>query len=129
MRGWAEAHPGLVYKDLRLSDGQVVATGDVVQVHYQIALGEEREGDPAWIDDSWERGQPFRLCIGAGEVLKGVDQAMVGMRVAGTRRMVLSPEWAYGDRALAELVPSGSVLTVQVYVIMKEESADTGGVE
>lgn len=126
---WIEIEPGLSYCDLRKSDGEPIAAGDTVQAHYQVALGDVRDGEPPWIDNSWERTKPFRFCIGAGEVLKGIDVAVVGMRVVGERRVVLAPEWAYGERGLAELVPRGSTLTIQIYIVMKEESEPTGGPE
>jgi len=126
---WTEIEPGLSYLDLRKSDGEPIATGDIVQVHYQVALGDLRDGQPPWIDSSWEKPKPFQFRIGAGEVLKGIDVGVAGMRVAGERRMVLAPEWAYGERGLAELVPGGSTLTIQVYIVMKEEPERTGGAE
>ncbi|WP_433172713.1 FKBP-type peptidyl-prolyl cis-trans isomerase [Actinoallomurus sp. CA-150999] len=124
---WIEIEAGLLYRDLRKSDGEPIAVGDTVRVHYQVALGDIREGEPRWTDSSWERTVPFRFRIGAGEVLKGVDAAVVGMRVASERRIVLSPEWAYGERGLSDIIPGASTLTVQVYIVMKEDSEELGG--
>ena len=96
-----------------------------MRVHYQVALGKQLDGLLHWIDNSWDRTSPFRFKIGACEVLKGVDLAVVGMRVAEERRIILSPAWAYGQHGLGDLIPKSSTLTLQIYIVMKE-TAETG---
>lgn len=117
---WVEIEPGILCCNLRKSDGETVDSGDLIRVHYELAVGAEREGTPIWVDSSWVRTSPFRFKVGAGQVLKGVDLAVPGMRVAEERRIIIGPEWAYGDRGLGDLIPMRSTLTLQIYVAIKE---------
>ena len=70
MATWIQVAPGLTYNEVRRSDGQMVVAGDRVVVHYTLALGEVPEGEPAWLENTWEKSAPFKFTVGAGEVLK-----------------------------------------------------------
>jgi peptidylprolyl isomerase len=69
-----------------------VKSGDTVKVHYtgKLVSGE--------IFDSSEEGEPFSFTVGAGQVIEGFDQALVGMQVGETKEIVIPPEQAYGER-------------------------------
>ena len=83
----------LEIKDLWEGDGPVARAGDTVSVHYvgvSFSTGEE-------FDASWNRGQPLRFTLGAGQVIPGWDQGVQGMRVGGRRQLVIPPHLAYGE--------------------------------
>src|SRR5687768_7590095 len=88
--------PGdLVSEDLVQGDGQEVQAGDTAQVQYVgVSWSTGRE-----FDSSWDRGaQPFGFPVGAGRVITGWDQGVVGMRAGGRRLLVIPPDQGYGDR-------------------------------
>ena len=83
----------LEIRDLWEGDGPVATAGDTVSVHYvgvAFSTGEE-------FDASWNRGQPLRFRLGAGQVILGWDQGVQGMRVGGRRQLVIPPHLAYGE--------------------------------
>src|SRR5581483_6181687 len=81
-------------EDLVVGDGDEAVKGSKVAVHYvgvAFSTGEE-------FDASWNRGQPFRFKVGAGNVIPGWDQGVAGMRVGGRRRLTIPSAMAYGAR-------------------------------
>jgi peptidylprolyl isomerase len=85
----------LVINDLIVGNGATAAAGDKVTVQYV--------GD-SWttkheFDASWNRGQPFTLTLGAGEVIPGWDQGILGMKVGGRRELIIPPGLGYGCNA------------------------------
>lgn len=85
--------PGeLRIEDLEEGDGPEARSGDQVSVHYvgvDFESGEE-------FDSSYDRGRPFQLQIGAGQVIPGWEQGLEGMKVGGRRQLVIPPGLAYG---------------------------------
>nr|WP_206313670.1 FKBP-type peptidyl-prolyl cis-trans isomerase [Streptomyces coryli] len=80
-------------KDLWEGEGPVAKAGDNVAVHYvgvSFSSGEE-------FDASWNRGQPLRFQLGAGQVIPGWDNGVQGMKVGGRRQLIIPPHLAYGD--------------------------------
>jgi peptidylprolyl isomerase len=80
--------------DVTEGGGAEAATGDTVTVEYvgvSYSSGEE-------FDSSWERPEPFSFQLGAGEVIPGWDQGIVGMKVGGRRQLVIPPDLAYGKQ-------------------------------
>lgn len=75
----------------------IVKSGDAVKVHY---TGKLNTGD---VFDSSEGAEPLAFTVGAGEVIPGFDQAMLGMQIGETKDVVIDPEQAYGNR-IEELV-------------------------
>lgn len=69
-----------------------VKTGDLVKVHY---TGKLETGE---VFDSSEEGEPLSFTVGAGEVIDGFDQALIGMQVGESKEVVIPPEQAYGER-------------------------------
>lgn len=94
--------------DLEVGEGDEVAVGDTVEVHYVGVLfdgGEE-------FDASWDRGQPFSFTVGAGGVIQGWDDGVVGMKVGGRRRLVIPPELAYGESGQSGIPPDSTLVFV-----------------
>ncbi|TMH46696.1 MAG: FKBP-type peptidyl-prolyl cis-trans isomerase, partial [Betaproteobacteria bacterium] len=82
----------LVQEDLVVGAGTRAAAGDDVVVHY---VGWMAEGMQQF-DSSRARRDPLDFSLGAGDLIKGFDQGVIGMRVGGKRRLVIPPALAYG---------------------------------
>jgi FKBP-type peptidyl-prolyl cis-trans isomerase FkpA len=111
---------GLRYRDDRKSDGAPVTLGDLVRVHYQVAIGNSDdlgESDDAWIDDSWAREAPIAFRVGSGRVIRGVDEGVQGMTLASYRTLLVPPALAFGARGVPNRVPSEATLTFKLYVV------------
>ena len=80
------------YKDIVEGTGPVAKSGDKVTVQYEgIGFDSKKE-----FDSSWSRNEPFSFTLGGGEVIKGWDQGVEGMKVGGRRELVLPASLAYG---------------------------------
>ncbi len=79
--------------DLKVGDGAEVKAGDKVSIQYVgIACSTGKQ-----FDSSWDRGQPFDVTIGTGQVIPGWDQGIPGMKVGGQRLLVIPADLAYGS--------------------------------
>ncbi|MFF1925117.1 FKBP-type peptidyl-prolyl cis-trans isomerase [Streptomyces sp. NPDC058221] len=84
----------LEIKEIWEGDGPVAQAGQTVSVHYvgvSFSTGEE-------FDASWNRGTPLQFQLGGGQVIKGWDQGVQGMKVGGRRQLTIPAHLAYGDR-------------------------------
>jgi len=87
-----EAPPkDLTTEDLEVGGGEEAVSGQPVEVHYVGVSWQTRKQ----FDASWDRGDTFRFNLGAGQVIKGWDQGVTGMRVGGRRRITIPPNLAY----------------------------------
>jgi FKBP-type peptidyl-prolyl cis-trans isomerase len=102
---------GVQTQDTSAGSGAIAAPGDTVTVHYVGTLT-----DGKVFDSSRDRGQPFTFVLGAGDVIKGWDQGVVGMKVGGTRRLTIAPDYGYGDRAVGP-IPANSTLVFEVELL------------
>jgi peptidylprolyl isomerase len=96
----------LQFEDITVGDGAEATAGTVVDVHYvgvSHSTGKE-------FDASWNRGQPLRVQLGAGQVIPGWDQGLQGMKVGGRRRLTIPPHLAYGDRGAGGVIKPGETL-------------------
>ncbi|MBJ7521657.1 MAG: FKBP-type peptidyl-prolyl cis-trans isomerase [Solirubrobacteraceae bacterium] len=84
----------LIQKDLVVGDGAEAKEGDTVSVQY-VGVGFNSEEE---FDASWDRGEPFEFALGAGQVIPGWDQGVVGMKEGGRRLLVIPGELAYGEQ-------------------------------
>ena len=98
--------------DIQEGTGAAAATGQKVTVHY---VGTLTNGNK--FDSSRDRGKGFSFKLGAGEVIKGWDQGVVGMKVGGLRRLTIPPELAYGDRGFPGAIPPRSTLVFEVELL------------
>src|SRR5579862_1109911 len=91
---------GLVYWDIRVGNGEVAKEGNRVRVHYTGWLTNGKK-----FDSSVDAGKPFDFTIGNGEVIKGWEEGVAGMRVGGKRQLRIPPSLGYG----AEGTPGGPI--------------------
>ncbi|MGP4015632.1 FKBP-type peptidyl-prolyl cis-trans isomerase [Saccharopolyspora sp. 5N708] len=96
----------LEIEDIEVGDGPEATAGTVVDVHY-VGVS-HRTG--AEFDASWNRGEPLRVQLGAGQVIEGWDRGLQGMRVGGRRRLTIPPHLAYGDQGAAGVIKPGETL-------------------
>ena len=92
--------------DIAEGSGSEAQPGQTVRVHYvgvAFSTGEE-------FDASWNRGDPLEFKLGAGRVISGWDQGLVGMKVGGRRQLTIPPQLAYGDRGAGGVIKPGETL-------------------
>jgi peptidylprolyl isomerase len=93
-------------RDISEGTGAEAKSGQTVRVHYvgvAFSTGEE-------FDASWNRGEPLEFRLGAGRVIPGWDQGLVGMKVGGRRQLTIPPDLAYGDRGAGGVIKPGETL-------------------
>lgn len=122
MADWVTTPSGIKYLDYRHSDGAPVKTGDLITIHYRLAIGNENTNPYQWIENTWETKQPIKFRLGIGEILKGLDEAIPGMRIACERRIVVPHKLAYGERGVANRIPPNSSLVFEIYIVNIEEA-------
>jgi FKBP-type peptidyl-prolyl cis-trans isomerase len=103
---------GLKYVDLKVGDGAIAETGMRAMVHYTGWLT-----DGTTFDSSVERGQPFSFTLGQGQVIRGWDEGVKGMRVGGKRKLTIPPDMGYGSRGAAGVIPPNATLIFDVELL------------
>ena len=98
-------------EDVVVGSGAEAKTGNKASVHYEGKLD-----DGTVFDSSYKRGQPFEFNLGAGEVIRGWDLGVAGMKVGGKRQLTIPPELAYGARAVGS-IPENSTLHFTVELL------------
>jgi FKBP-type peptidyl-prolyl cis-trans isomerase FkpA len=100
---------GLVIEDIKIGEGQEVEKFNIVTVNYTGLLE-----DGTKFDSSLNPGRtPFRFTVGAGQVIKGWDEGLVGMKVGGKRKLTIPPELGYGSRDNGP-IPANSTLIFEI---------------
>ena len=101
-------------EDIAEGAGPAAAPGHRVAVHYD---GRLLDGTP--FDSSRERGRPFAFTLGRGQVIRGWEIGVEGMKAGGRRRLTIPPELGYGDRDLG-IIPPNSTLVFDVELLSLE---------
>jgi len=110
--GEAQTTPsGLQYIETQLGAGPEAVPGQSVTVHYTGWLTDGKK-----FDSSRDRGQPFRFGLGAGQVIKGWDEGVAGMKVGGRRRLIIPAGLGYGERGVGP-IPGGATLVFAVELL------------
>ena len=99
---------GLIYQDLREGSGPAAKNGDLLGVHYAGYLKDGRQFDGNVTT------APFTLTLGQGQVIKGWDEGLTGMKVGGERKLIIPPNLAYGEKGFPPRVPENAELTFYV---------------
>jgi FKBP-type peptidyl-prolyl cis-trans isomerase FkpA len=107
---------GLQYQDTTIGTGAEAAAGQHVSVHYTGWLYNDGVKG-AKFDSSKDRGDPFSFGLGAGQVIKGWDEGVQGMKVGGARTLVIPPELGYGARGAGGVIPANATLMFDVELL------------
>lgn len=103
---------GLEYWDIKPGTGPTATKGQTVTVHYTGWLTNGKK-----FDSSVDRGEPFKFHLGAGEVIKGWDEGVAGMKVGGKRQLRIPPELGYGARGAGGVIPPNATLIFDVELL------------
>jgi len=99
-------------EDLVVGKGDAAAKGQRVTVHYTGWLTNGSK-----FDSSKDRNQPFAFSLGRGEVIKGWDQGVEGMKVGGKRKLTIPPDLGYGARGAGAVIPPNATLVFEVELL------------
>ena len=102
----------LKVEDTKEGAGAAAAKGDAVEVHYTGWLT-----DGTKFDSSKDRGRPFGFTLGAGQVIKGWDEGVAGMKVGGKRKLTIPAELGYGRQGAGGVIPPGATLVFEVELL------------
>ena len=100
----------LVTEDLEVGEGAEATSGSKVEVHYVGVSWTTRKQ----FDASWDRGDAFSFGLGAGQVIKGWDEGVAGMKVGGRRRIVIPPNLGYGKQGAGGVIGPNETLVFVV---------------
>ena len=103
---------GLQYWDIKIGLGPFAKAGDHVKVHYTGWLTTGKK-----FDSSVDAHQPFDFTIGKGEVIKGWDEGVAGMKVGGKRQLRIPPQLAYGEAGHPPQIPHNATLIFDVQLL------------
>lgn len=103
---------GLKYIDLVPGFGSEAKSGMFVSVHYTGWLA-----DGAKFDSSKDRGQPFEFALGAGQVIRGWDEGVAGMKIGGKRKLTIPGELGYGPGGMPPSIPPNATLVFEVELL------------
>jgi FKBP-type peptidyl-prolyl cis-trans isomerase len=102
----------LKIEDVKKGTGTEAVSGKTVSVHYTGWLTDGKK-----FDSSVDRGQPFQFKLGAGQVIKGWDQGVAGMKIGGKRKLTIPSDLAYGDRGAGGAIPPKATLVFEVELL------------
>ena len=103
---------GLKYVDMVVGTGRQPEVGDTASVHYTGWLADGKK-----FDSSVDRKEPFSFRVGAGQVIKGWDEGVMGMKIGGKRKLTIPPQLGYGARGAGGVIPPNATLTFDVELL------------
>jgi peptidylprolyl isomerase len=103
----------LEIEDIVVGEGEEAVAGRIVEVHYVgVSWQTSRQ-----FDASWDRDDTFKFGLGKGQVIRGWDQGVAGMRVGGRRRITIPPDLGYGKRGAPPVIGPDETLVFVVDLI------------
>ena len=105
--------------DVKQGNGSEAVAGKPVIVHYTGWIYDDSKPDKkgAKFDSSRDRHQPFGFALGAGKVIRGWDEGVVGMKVGGQRTLIIPPAMGYGERGAGGVIPPNATLIFDVELL------------
>ena len=110
---------GLQYWEIKVGTGEEAKDGDRVKVHYTGWLTTGKK-----FDSTVDAHQPYSFTLGKGEVIKGWDEGIAGMKVGGKRQLRIPPELAYGEAGFKTIIPPNATLIFDVQLLAVAPRAD-----
>lgn len=103
---------GLQVTEVKIGSGAEAHIGDTIRVHYTGSLP-----NGTVFDSSHPRGEPLEFRIGSGQVIRGFDRGVTGMRVGGVRKVVIPPDLGYGKRGSPPIIPPNATLVFELELV------------
>ena len=107
---------GLQYEDTIVGEGEEARKGHAVTVHYTGWLYNDGEQGKKF-DSSKDRNDPFVFALGAGMVIRGWDEGVAGMKIGGTRVLIIPASLGYGARGAGGVIPPNATLKFEVELL------------
>lgn len=102
----------ITIEELAVGEGPAAEDGNQVEIHYTGSFP-----DGKVFDTSRDRNQTFRFRLGAGQVIKGFDMGVTGMKVGGSRKVTIPPEYGYGERGAGNVIPPNQTLVFEIELV------------
>lgn len=102
----------LIIEDIKVGEGKEAKSGDTVVMNYKGTLV-----DGTKFDSSYDRNQPFTTKIGVGQVIKGWDEGVPGMKIGGKRKLTIPPDLGYGSAGAGGVIPPNATLIFEVELL------------
>jgi len=103
----------LEIEDITVGEGEEASAGNIVEVHYVGVSYKTKQQ----FDASWDRGDTFKFGLGKGQVIRGWDEGVAGMRVGGRRKITIPPDLAYGARGAGGVIGPNETLVFVVDLV------------
>jgi len=103
---------GLRYTDLKIGQGQEAAEGKIVEVHYTGWLADGKK-----FDSTYDCRRPLTFRMGTGDMIKGLNEGIAGMREGGKRRLIIPPELGFGKQGGGGVIPPNATLIYDVELL------------
>ncbi len=103
----------LELEDITVGEGEEAKSGSLVEVHY---VGVSWKSGKQF-DASWDRGDTFKFGLGKGQVIRGWDEGVQGMKVGGRRKITVPPDMAYGKRGAGGVIGPDETLVFVVDLV------------
>ena len=109
----------LVKIEQKLGDGATATAGQRVTVHYTGWLYDAKaaEHKGSKFDSSRDHSDPFSFKLGAGQVIRGWDEGVAGMKIGGQRTLIIPPAMGYGSRGAGGVIPPNATLVFDVELL------------
>jgi len=120
-QGHTHAQPGvdLIKIDHKIGEGATASASEKVTVHYTGWLYDAATTDHKGrkFDSSRDRNEPFTFQLGAGQVIRGWDEGVAGMKVGGQRTLIIPPDMGYGSHGAGGVIPPNATLVFDVELL------------